>query len=247
MTQLSKLIIDAHHSAKLISAPEELIPTSLESAYHTQNQLLDLLDDHIGGWKVGTGDQAYPVFASLIPNKWLFSDETIIAKELCSLMGIELEYAFRLKNIDQISINISLEDLEKHISDVAAAIEIVSTRLQGWPDLPTYLKAADLQSNGALIIGPAQPYRSNLFNFNEPIISLTDNLIEKSTLRGKNPAGDPRLLIPKFIDQQRQFGRHINDDHWITTGSLSGIFFVDYKTNITGTINGLPSVHLKVV
>jgi 2-keto-4-pentenoate hydratase len=246
MTQLNQLIIEANRLGRLITISEELVPTTLESAYQTQNQILELCNGVIGAWKVGTGDHANPVFASPIPNEWVYSNQATIAKNRYSLMGIELEYAFKLNNINQITATMTLSELENHISEVAAAIEIVSTRLNGWPDLPPYLKAADLQSNGALIVGQSQPYCAYVFNFNDPIISLTDNQVEKSTRKGKNPAGDPRLLIPTFIEQQRQFGRQVNNDHWITTGSLSGIFFIDYATNITGTIEGLPSIHLKV-
>ncbi|MBU6468285.1 MAG: hypothetical protein KGQ44_03965 [Betaproteobacteria bacterium] len=245
MLTLAQQLVSASKQVQPITVDLSCVPQSLQEAYHVQGELLQLLNDHSAAWKVGSGNDEHKVFAAPIPSQWLFNNGSHLSLSDYSLIGIELEFAFRLNNIDSINQSFSLEQLEPHITEVAAAIEVVSTRLCHWPDLPAYLKVADLQSNGALIIGDAIAYTSTL-NYSLPKISIQNNHTEQSGLIGKNPAGDPRLLLPSLIDQQKQQRRKITHTDWITTGSLSGIYFIDYVSNITGTIEGLPSVNLTI-
>ncbi|HQT80879.1 MAG: hypothetical protein B7Z60_02395 [Ferrovum sp. 37-45-19] len=243
MNTLSRHLFAAITDKKRIHREADLEPHSLEEAYHVQNDLIKLMGDNIAAWKVGTGDSIHSVFSSPLPSQWLYHNPTVLSLNNYSLIGIELEYAFRLTHIHLIDQATTLQELDEHIIEVAPAIEIVSTRLPDWPELPAYLKAADLQSNGALVIGEPRPYSSSI-EFLEPSISLTCNNEEKTQLIGKNPAGDPRLLLPSLVAQQRKLRREMKPTHWITTGSLSGIFFIEYVSTIQGTIKGFSPINV---
>ncbi|MHB8354435.1 MAG: 2-keto-4-pentenoate hydratase, partial [Burkholderiales bacterium] len=167
----------------------------------------------------------------------------LAAHEIC---GVELEIAFRFKR-DFPRRDMPYTDAEvlDALESIAFVMEIVSSRLQGWPDLPHFLKLADLQNHGALVLGDAQPY-SPSFPFVRPALQLTVDGVDRAQSPAGNPAGDPRTLLPPFVRQCAARGLPIQATHWVTTGSYSGIYFVNSPCLVSGHFEDLPEVSLNL-
>ncbi|MDE2260374.1 MAG: 2-keto-4-pentenoate hydratase [Betaproteobacteria bacterium] len=241
---LATLLLEAMRTHRRMAPPALLVPPDRDAAYSIQQDLLQRLNSPISAWKVGTAQTLGEVLGSPIPasSVQVISGSVRLADhEIC---GLELELAFRFgRSFPHRDMPYTDSEVLDALEAMAPAIEIVSSRYQGWPDLPDFLKLADLQNHGALIIGPSVPYRLD-FPFLNPAIQLTVNGAECAKSPTGNPAGDPRHLLPAFVRQCVNRGLSIETGHWVTTGSYSGIYFAHAPGLVRGYFEGLPEVLL---
>lgn len=226
-------------------APETaLTPPDRDAAYRIQQDLIVHLGSPVAAWKVGTAPTAGEVLGSPIPACCVQQSPARVALAAHDICGVELEVAFRFKQGFPLR-EAPYTDAEVFdaLALMAPAIEIVSSRYQGWPDLPDFLKLADLQNHGALILGPALPYAAD-FPFLDPRVHLTVGGTDRAKSPAGNPAGDPRWLLPPFVRQCSARGLPIEAHHWVTTGSYSGIYFVASPGAVIGHLADLPEVRL---
>lgn len=243
---LARQLVSAFHNHQQIALPAALIPATRDGAYATQESVITLMGGDVCAWKVGTAATAGDVQGSPIPAICMHASPTQIALEKFPVCGLELEIAFQisLSFPPRGTLYTEVEVLSA-LSKMAAGIEIVSSRLQNWPDQPPFLKLADLQNHGLLILGQAVPYRSD-FPFLRPALSFLLSGTSIAVHPAANPAGDPRQLLTPFINQCVARGMPVQAGQWVTTGSYSGIHFVTETGMATGVIEGLPEVLLSL-
>lgn len=131
------------------------------------------------------------------------------------------------------------------IASIGAAIEIVSSRLSGWPQAPKLNQLADLQNHGALIIGPFIDYRDD-FAFDTPQATLLLNGQSIFSGPGPNPAGDPRRLLPWLVEHCQRHAIALPAGAVITAGSYTGMYFPKKPGTVAGRIAGLPAVTFEI-
>lgn len=218
-----------------------------DEAYQVQQTMLAMAQEPIGAWKVGVYESDDRVWGSPLPVSALSHGQPRHFRAETPL-GLEVELAFRLHDaaLDP-EHPLSTEDfLREGIRDMALAVEVVSSRLLGWPHLPEWLKLADWQNHGALFLGTAQPYTAD-FPYLAPQTELWIAGENRAKVPATNPAGDPRQLIPAFIHQCQRHHRPIQSDQWITTGSYSGVYFLDKATVFTATMTGFPDLSGEII
>ncbi len=244
MTPLANLLLDALRRHRRVSPDATLVPTDRDAAYSIQQEIVHALNSPVAAWKVGTAPSAGEVLGSPIPAccvQHRHAQANLAAHEIC---GVELEMAFRFKHSfprrDQ---PYSDAEVLGALESMAPALEIVSSRLQGWPELPDFLKLADLQNHGTLVVGETVPYAPD-FPFLSPMLQLTINGVAREKSPTGNPAGDPRTLLGPFVRQCVARGLPVEAGHWVTTGSYSGIYFVHSPALVVGHFEGLPEVGL---
>ncbi len=244
---LAKLLLEALRTHQRIAPPVSLVPPDRDAAYGIQQDVLQRLGSPISAWKVGTAQTPGEVQGSPIPSSYIQSGSGLIRLADHEICGLELELAFQFKrSFPHRNTPYTDSEVLEALESMAPTIEIVSSRYQGWPNVPDLLKLADLQNHGALIIGPSVPYRAD-FPFLNPTLQLTVNDIECAKSPTGNPAGDPRHLLPAFVRQCANRGLAIESGHWVTTGSYSGIYFAHAPGHVTGYFEGLPEVLLTLV
>jgi len=244
MTTLTTLLLEGLRTHQRVSPDANLVPHDREAAYRIQEEVVQQLHSPISAWKVGTAPTPGEVLGSPIPACCVQQSPALVQLAADDICGVELEIAFRFKR-DFPHRDAPYTDAEvlDALESMAPALEIVSSRLQGWPDLPDFLKLADLQNHGALVLGAAQPYTPE-FPFLCPTLQLQVSGVERAKTPSGNPAGDPRVLLPPFVRQCAARGLPVAAGHWVTTGSYSGIYFVDSPGLVTGHFEGLPEVIL---
>lgn len=221
-------------------------PENQEAAYVVQARILDLLNESIAGWKVGTAPDSTPVWGSPLPNRCIRMSPAQLSWPSKAVCGLELEIAFRFSRAFPIeTLPESDDEILASLESMAVAIEIVSSRYSGWPEMPDLLKLADLQNHGVLILGGAVPYRAD-FPFLSPRGTLRAGGVDVSKQPPANPAGDPRHLLAPFVRQCAARDLPVEAGHWITTGSYSGIHFVNPAAEVVGILESLPPVHLSI-
>ncbi len=221
------------------------VPADTAEAFVVQTDLLKRLVQSVGAWKVGMAPEAGKVWASPIPASWVFGGIATLPRGAFGVCGLELELAFRFDRDFEAS-NLPADDAEilSALQWVAPAIEVVSSRYQNWPDVDDRFKLADFLNNGALIVGQQSPLTA-LQDVSAPSLELWVNDQSCARTPSGNPAGDPRQLLAPFVRQCVDRGMSIRSSQWITTGSYSGICFVESgTTRVRAMIEGLGEVRV---
>jgi 2-keto-4-pentenoate hydratase len=241
---LAQQLTDAFKGRQQIALPATLTPATRSDAYATQGALAAQLGGNVRAWKVGTAPTAGDVQGSPIPALCVHESPVQASLADYAVCGLELEVAFQFSQSFPARATLYTEtEALSALSSMAASIEIVSSRLHGWPDQPPLLKLADLQNHGLLVLGHAVPYRAN-FPYLQPALSFMFNGESIAVHPAANPAGDPRGLLTPFINQCVARGLPVQAGQWVTTGSYSGIHFVRQAGTAMGVIEGLPEVVL---
>ncbi|MFC6340159.1 2-keto-4-pentenoate hydratase [Pseudomonas sp. CCM 7891] len=247
-SRLAQLIVDAQRQRNpLGELDSNVYPADFATAYLTQQEIFRLRGVEPGGWKIGSKSPTGPIQGSPLPRDCLFAPASQFDRGAYAPVGLELEIAFRFNRAfgsrDQ---DYSDEEVMAGVGEMAATIEIVSSRFAAWPKIEPLTQLADLLNHGALIVGEFVPYKEH-FTFVQPTLELTfngDNIVPAAVA---NPAGDPRRLLPWLVNHHTRQGRTLPQDFVITTGSFTGMYFAPGPGEVSGQIHGLPPVSLSLI
>lgn len=220
---------------------EAVAPPDVEGAFDVQDAVAARLG-RTGGWKVGApGPDAprtrAPLAAELIrpsPCRWPASGLIRI--------GIEVEVAFRIGR-PIATAGLDREAIRAAIGSVHAAIEIVDSRYDTWP-VPSPLAAlADNQNNGGLVFDPAgTPPGDDDLSAAE--VSLTVDGAAIFSGEGRNPGGSPFGLLAWLASHLAGKDMRLAAGDLVTTGSLTGLAFVEPGAEVVAEIPGLGRVEV---
>lgn len=217
-------------------------PESVEDAYAIQEVVTRQIGEEITAWKTSAPDTvstpiAAPIYSSLVYN----SGSEIPASELF-VIGIEGEIAFRISHdLPPRAEPYCREDLVESISDLLPAIEIVDTRMQDGFSQHKYLMLADNQSNGGLVVGKGITNWKTL-DFSNLEASVTANRVTEYSGVAGNRAGDPFSLMAWAANHCANRARPFRAGDIITTGTYTGILFVEPGAEVVVDFPGIGSV-----
>jgi 2-keto-4-pentenoate hydratase len=244
LAQLLGAAYGKHAAAECI--PQELEPGSVEDAYLVQQAFLRQIQAQTGGWKIGAKSDKGAIQGAPLPAQRIYPATAAIKRADYPVLGIELEIMFCFDTDFQPgAAPIREQEVMRRVSTMAASIEIVSSRIAGWPEVPKLSQLADLQNHGALISGEFIAYDA-AFPFVNPVAHLTLN--GKDIFKGSasNPAGDPRRLLSWLVNHCNAHGLLLPAGTIVTTGSYTGIHFPEEPGLVIGQIAGLPPIHFEL-
>ncbi|CAN7677993.1 fumarylacetoacetate hydrolase family protein [Trinickia sp. LjRoot230] len=243
---LATQLIDAHHTHTLIDSARtsELKLADVEEARVVQQLVLAELGT-CAGYKIGAGSpEAEPQYAPL-PASRVFGAATGIRLADYARVGLELEIAFSFaQDIDQ-SFAERTEDALDFIDTMSVVVEVVDSRFEAWPKVNPLLQLADLQNNGALVIGDTRPY-DRTFDFASPQVTFRCGDHEIFSGRARHPAGDPRRLVAWLVAQTLRSGHTIAARTVLTTGSYTPLYMAKAPGTVRGEIEGFGSIEFKI-
>ena len=247
-SRLAQLLVDAHRErSPLGELNADLQPSDKNAAYQIQQDILRLRGVTPGGWKIGSKSPTGPIQGSPLPQDCLFASASEFARAAYPPPGVELEIAFRFNRaFTPREEAYSDDEVMAGIGEMAATIELVSSRFAAWPKIEPLTQLADLLNHGALIVGEFVPYDDS-FDFVNPTLELTLNGVSIVPSAVANPAGDPRRLLPWLVNHHTGQGLTVPREFVITTGSYTGIFLADSAGQVQGRIQGLPAISLTLV
>lgn len=241
--QAASLLIDARKRHRQIE-PFTPGPAHAEHAYAVQDAVARRLAP-VAGWKVGAkgpGEtpNAAPLLADLVrltPAEWPSSS--------LHMIGIEAELAFRLKkDVEPRSRALPPEEVWSAVDTVHAALEIVDTRLAGWERADKMWVLADNQSNGGFIYDPQGVAVGGQAFANAGVRLLIDDRTAVDR-RGGNPAGNPRWLLDWLVDHCARCRGGLRAGMLVTTGSYTGMLFVEPGASVKAIFDGIGSVQVR--
>jgi len=201
---------------------------SINDAYHVQAEVLRLLGDEVGGWKVTIGPDgraaAAPLLASAIipPGSSLTSSSTT---------KIETELGFKLKrDLPARQKPYSREDILDAISAVQCAFEIVQSRSGDDIPFPNFL--ADNLANGCTVLSGKESYLSDDITDIDAVIVRDDVKIAT----GRHKFGDPILPIMEYANAPCDYLGGLRNGQVVITGSFTGAIPVVAPARYIGSI-----------
>lgn len=231
--------------AAVASADIGARPQTVDEAYAVQAAVMARLGAN-GGFKTSRPDPARANIMAPIPAAHIRPSSAHYAAEEMRLCGIELEIAFR---IDQDVPEVGAPDYDARLrASVSAvpAIEMVDTRLADHDDADALTKLADNQSGFGLVYGEPVKDFSRL-NLTDPQIAFRVDGDQIGTTAGQVPGGVDAFQVLK--DCLEVVGDHcggLRPGMFVTTGSLSGLFWIDKGAEVRGSIAGLGDVAVTI-
>jgi 2-keto-4-pentenoate hydratase len=242
-TALSQLLADARRDhAVLDTFPPEHIPTDAAAAYAIQHEIIAANGARIGGWKIGAKSESGPIQGAPLPDIDVHANGARLPRDVFAPLGLELEIAFRFGHRFEVSDTpYSEAEVLAGIGSIGATIEIVASRYAAWPTIDKLAQLADLQNNGALIVGEFTPYHED-FPFVTPSLAFSFDGYDLVQTAPANPAGDPRRLLTWLVNHATSRGIAVTPEMVVTTGSYTGMFFPKHAGMAMGRIEGLAPV-----
>ncbi len=240
---LARRLLEARRS-NTYAEWRDVVPPSVAAAYDVQWETLAQLGP-VGGWKIGAANpDVVPIFAPLPAAVILASGSELTGPDW-RLRGVELELALRLgRDLSSKDAQASDADLLAAIDSFIPAIEVVETRLAEWGQAPATVKQADLQTNGALILGA--PVRAAAL---PDLASLHTRLefdgrpVADNT--GGNRAGSIARLLRSLALQTQAMPARPKAGDVVTTGSCTGMLFASAGCVVDGDVSGIGRVSLR--
>lgn len=220
-------------------------PADVDEAYAVQDRITAMLGP-VGGWKVGAKTpDAMPNTAPLMQDL-VQTSPAAWPKHVFHLRGVEAEIAFKIgRDIPAGAGPIGEATAFGAVESVHAAIEIVDTRLDSWKDADPLWQLADHQSNAGFVYDPAGiPFSGQDFT-DAPVRLVIDGRVALEQ-RGGNTAGDPRRLLLWLIDHAVQRRGGLKAGTMVTTGSYTGMIFVDKGARVEAEFEGLGRAETQV-
>lgn len=244
--ELGVCLSQARRAGRPVVVPPRLHPADAAAAFDVQHRTLAVNGWSIAAWKVGAKSADGPIQGAPLPSATVHRGPASARRAGQAVFGLELEIAFRFgRRFVPSAEPYSSGEVMAAVAGMAAAIEIVSTRLAGWPQVDKLLQLADLQNHGALYLGPETAYDAD-YPFATPEVHLAfdDRAVWHGP--GSNPAGDPRRLLAWVVNHATGRGLTVGEDAWVTTGSYTGMYFPEAGGLFVGGFEGVPGVRLEV-
>ncbi|MET0436205.1 MAG: fumarylacetoacetate hydrolase family protein, partial [Devosia sp.] len=149
---LVKALIAAHDGGPLVGPVDAAdVPADINAVYDMQNRVIAGIGP-VGGWKIVAGGQGEPLCSPIPANRFFANGAVLDAKthrhflaevEVAVLLGADL---FGSPNRFEV---------EAAIASVNPVLEMVANPFTDRDATPRNLQLGDLQSNGAVVVGPA--------------------------------------------------------------------------------------------
>jgi 2-keto-4-pentenoate hydratase len=215
-------------------------PRDEAEAWAIQREVLKRRDGRIGGYKCATPAGAPPSGAALnaagivgSPARW--------PVPAGGKIGIETEVAFRLgRDLPPRAAPYTRAEVIDAIAGCFPAIELVTTRYADMKAVTPLEAMADNIAHAGLVCGADVPGWQAM-NLNDLAVRQACAGVVQVEKRGSNPAGDPLGSVTRMANHLQAFGLHLEAGQVVTTGSWTGLLWVE-GGRIVGGFEGLGEV-----
>ena len=239
-SEAADLLVAARSSGRQV-AWRDVLSSDRAGAYAIQDATLARIGP-LGGWKVGASNPTAEPICAPLPASCLLASGARLGPGL-RLRGVEAEVALRVgRALTADDATLPDHELARAFDAAHPVIEVVETRLEDWTNSAALAQLADLQSHGALVIGPASTASVATIDLRrvEAHVSVGDAVSRQTT--GGNPAGDIWRLLRWLIAHCADRGVPLSPGHVVTTGSCTGMIFAQEGTGARARLAGFGEV-----
>lgn len=234
---------DAHGSA-------EWVLDSADEACAVQDAMgreLDWWHDGVPGyWKTGAANLQALQTSSPLPDAGIWSSGRDVQSWPMHQRGVESEIAFRTARAvtAQEAATLDADTACGVIDAMTVAIELVDFRWQQQMGAPEWLKLADLQSHGALVLGAWIPFAARDWSAQICRTVIGDQAEVRRT--GTHSLGDPTLVLPGWLRHATARFGTVPAGTVVTTGTWVGLLFAHAGDLVRTEFDGIGAVSVRV-
>jgi len=237
---------------RLAALPAALRPRTIDEGYDIQDAAARARGAPVAGWKcacTAADQQAFLAvdepFAGRIFAPVLVDGPAELSAEAFFMRGLEGEFAFRL------GADLSARDAPHDRASVMAAIaslhpaiEIVDSRFTDWLAVGAASLVADNAVNGALVLGPAVAAWDADELADHPVRMTVDGVTVGEGAGGL-ALGHPLDALLWLANRLARRGIGLAAGQVVTTGTCTGIHFVDAGAEAVADFADFGTVHLR--
>lgn len=236
----AKLLAEARRTGvKRAPLPVELQPKTIDEGHAIQDATVALLNETIGGWKVGLDKAGIMSRAPIFKND-IQANPGHVEKSTSNLRGIEAEIAFRfLKELPARDSDYSRKEIEDAV-EAFAAIELLNSRYADPRPRSTLEKLADRIIQGGIVCGtPRADWKAVDWAKLEVVLTVDGTDIASGT--GTHPVGDPVAPALALVNSLRKTSG-VKAGQIMTTGTWTGVNFVGPDSLAVANFDGFEPV-----
>jgi len=233
--EAARLLLHARGDFRRIRGfPENCRPADMVDAYLIQKAFAEEWELPVVGYKIGctAKDQQkllrikHPFYGRVF-GPFMRQSPTELSAGAFHMLGLEAEFAFRLKNpIKPRKVPWTEEDVAKKIGTLHPAIEVIDTRLDDWIARGPASIVADNGANAALVIGEAIPdWRSLDLAKVRVALRVDGEIVARGT--GRRALGHPVKALTWLANTLSEAGMTIERDQVVTTGTVTGLHYAN--------------------
>lgn len=242
----AKLIDAIEHRHRLPGLGDALPPGDLVTAYAIQALVAEGLGP-VAAFKCGAPSAVAEPMGAAIPAACLASDGAALAGLMVPL--VEVEVAFTMaRDLPPRDRPYTRTELLAALGPARPALELVESRLEGFPSCDLAWQIADLQNHGRLVLGAENPDWLTEAGADIDINAFLDigGEVQEPRLNA-NSAGDLFRPFLWLLNEGPARRRGLRRGDVVTTGSCSGSLPIRPGQSVIGTITGLGSVRAQLI
>ncbi|WP_397408515.1 fumarylacetoacetate hydrolase family protein [Polaromonas sp.] len=240
--ETARHLIEARSTQRAISAAG-FCPPDTQAAYAAQDAVARACgwfdEAPAGYWKSGGPSREAVLTHAPLPPDGVWSSPAEAGAWPFHMRGIEVEIALRLGCDVEPALALALKGNEavKLVDAMCVSIEIVDSRWVEGLEAPALAKLADLQSHGALVLGPWVPFLQR--DWLAQVCQVQIGAQPPVERRGTHSLADPAYLLPAWLRHATQGGRSVLAGTVVTTGTWVGILTASAGDLVTAKFPGI--------
>ena len=174
-------------------------------------------------WKSGGPSREAALTHAALPPQGIWSSPADARSRAFNLRLIEAEIALRLaRDVSPAdAARLTPQASARLVDAMAVSIELVDSRWKQGVAAPALLKLADLQSHGALALGPWVPFAPR--DWTAQTCTVRIGRQPAVLRRGTHSMGDPAWLLPTWLRHVTREGQTVAAGTVVTTGTWCGM------------------------
>lgn len=242
----AEALLAARRARQWLNAlPEGARPQNDADAYAIQDAVARRLGP-VGGWKVGAATPTSEPFRAPIQADVIFENTRRVPASLFHVIGVEAELAYRFgRDLPPRGTPYAREEVLSAIDTLHPVIELVDTRFARRDAADPLTHRADHQNNGGLVVGAGVRDWRGIDPLRQPVRLTIDGALRHEGVGGNTAGDNIRLLIWMANDGARGQGG-LKAGQIVTTGSCSGLIFVEPGARLRAEFAGVGDVEVEV-
>lgn len=197
-------------------------------------------------WKSGGASRAAVLTHAALPSAGVWQSPARGERWPFRLRGIEAEVALRLaRDVDaELASTLDANTAYALVDAMCVSIEVVDSRWREAHDAPPLCKLADLQSHGALVLGPWTALAARDWSGQRVRVQIgAQPAVER---RGSHALADPAFVLPAWLRHATRAGRTVAAGAVVTTGTWVGILHAAAGDLVSAEFPGIGSASVQL-
>ena len=237
ITLAADRLLAVRHGAPRIAGLGDAMPADTAGAWAVQREVMRRAGARIGGWKCAA-PPGKPTSGAMIDASTITPSGVRWAVTPGERIGIETEIAFRFaRPLPARASPYTADEVLDAVDSAFPAIEMVVSRYVD-PSRVTLVEAiADNVANAGLVCGADVPGWRDLDLARLTVRQSCAGQVQVEQVGG-NPSGGPIAPLVWLANYLPMIGLHIEAGHVVTTGSCTGLIWVESHQRVEGGFQG---------